>query len=43
VKRGTFRADPENLSVLGRKVYRTGKNGQDPPGELRQGKELFGL
>jgi hypothetical protein len=35
VERESFGADPKNLSIPGRKVYRIGKNGQNFPLELR--------
>jgi hypothetical protein len=35
VERNSFGADPNNLSIPGRKVYRIGKNGQNFPRELR--------
>jgi hypothetical protein len=35
VEREVFGADPKYLSIPGRKVYGTGKNGQNFPHELR--------
>jgi len=35
VERESFGADPNNLSIPGKKVYRIGKNGQNFPRELR--------